>query len=69
MVTLNSVLENVMQLDYASREILLDILQERQTEVRRDVIATNANQSLQDYNTNKPLPLSANDIIDKLNKL
>ena len=36
MVTINSVLEDIMQLDFASREMLLEILQKHQIEARCD---------------------------------
>lgn len=39
MVTIDSTLEDIMQLDFDSREILLEILQKRQIEARRDEIA------------------------------
>ena len=39
MVTINSTLEDIMQLDYAYREMLVEILQKRQIEARRDEMA------------------------------
>ena len=46
MVTINSTLEDIMQLDFASREMLLEILQKRQIEARRDEMAKTAKQTL-----------------------
>ncbi|WP_426670639.1 hypothetical protein ACPPVU_05255 [Mucilaginibacter sp. McL0603] len=67
MVTIDSTLENIMQLDFASREMLLEILQKRQIEARRDVMAKNAKQSLKEYHSGKITPLTADEIVKKLN--
>lgn len=69
MVTIDSTLENIMQLDFASREMLLEILQKRQIEARRDQIAKAAKQSLKDYHAGKVVPLSADEAIERLNAL
>ena len=69
MVTINSTLEDIMQLDYASREMLLEILQKRQIESRRDEIAKTAKQTLKEYHSGKILPLSAEEVLKKLNTL
>jgi hypothetical protein len=69
MVTINSTLEDIMQLDYASREMLLEILQRRQAEARRDEMATNARRSLREYRSGKLPALTADEVIEKLNSL
>jgi hypothetical protein len=69
MVTIDSTLDDIMQLDFASREMLLEILQKRQIEARRNEIAKNAKQSLKDYHEGKLTPLSANQTIKKLKAL
>jgi hypothetical protein len=69
MVTINSTLEDIMQLDYASGEMLLEILQKRQIESRRDEIAKAAKQTLKEYHSGKILPLSAEEVLKKLNTL
>lgn len=69
MVTINSTLEDIMQLDFASREMLLEILQKRQIEARRDEIAKTAKKSLKEFHSGKNVPLSADDVISKLNNL
>ncbi|MBL4678696.1 MAG: hypothetical protein JKY70_21245 [Mucilaginibacter sp.] len=69
MVTIDSTLEDIMKLDYTSREMLLEILQKRQIEARRDVMAKNAKQSLKDFNAGKLSASSANEVINKLNSL
>ena len=69
MATINSTLEDIMQLDFASREMLLEILQKRQTEARRDEMAKAAKQTLKDYHSGKIVPLSADEVIQKLNGL
>jgi len=68
MVTINSTLEDIMQLDYASREMLLEILQKRQIEARREEIAKTAKQTLRSYHSGKLQPLTAEEIVKKLNK-
>ncbi len=69
MVTIGSTLEDIMQLDYASREMLLEILQKRQIEARRDEIAKAAKQTLKEYHSGKILPLTADEVIEKLNTI
>ena len=58
-----------MQLDFASREMLLEILQKRQIEARRDAMAKNAKQTLKDYHSGKITPLTAEEAVKKLNTL
>jgi hypothetical protein len=69
MVTIGSTLEDIMQLDYASREMLLEILRKRQIEARRDEMAMAAKQSLKEYHSGKILPLTADEVIEKLNTI
>jgi hypothetical protein len=69
MVTLYSALEDIMQLDFNSRETLLEILQKRQSEARRDEILKNAKKSIKDYEAGKLKPQSLEDIIDRLDSL
>ncbi len=58
-----------MQLDYASREMLLEILQKRQVESRRDEMTKNARRSLKEYHSGKLPALKAEEVIEKLNSL
>ncbi|HEY5327377.1 MAG TPA: hypothetical protein VIJ27_10295 [Mucilaginibacter sp.] len=69
MVTINSTLEDIMQLNYASREMLLEILQKRQIEFRRDEMAKNARRSLKEYHSGKLPAFTAEEVIEKLNSL
>lgn len=69
MVTIDSALDDIMKLDYASREMPLEILQKRQIESRRDEIAKNAKKSLKDYRSGKLQPLTADEMWEKLNKI
>ncbi|WP_377116149.1 hypothetical protein [Mucilaginibacter litoreus] len=62
-------LEDIMKLDFTSREMLLEILQKRQIEARRDEVSKKAKQSLKDYHAGKLTALSAEEVIDKLNSL
>ncbi len=67
MVTIDSTLDDIMKLDFDSREMLLEILQKRQVEARREEIAKGARKSLQEYGSGKLQPLSAKEVIEKLN--
>lgn len=69
MVTIDSTLENIMQLDFDTREMLLEILQKRQIEARRDEIAKNAKESLADYRSGRLQARSAEEVIERLNNL
>jgi hypothetical protein len=69
MVTIDSTLEDIMQLDFASREMLLEILQKRQIEARRNQITKNARQTLKEYHSGKITPLPADEVVKKLNTL
>jgi hypothetical protein len=69
MVTIDSTLKDIMQLDFTSREMLLEILQKRQTEARRSEMAKSAKQSLKDYHSGKTLPITAEEAIERLNSL
>ncbi len=69
MVTINSTLEDIMQLDYTSREILLEILQKRQIEARRGEMARQAKISIKDYQSGKTAPISADEAVRKLEAL
>ena len=67
MATIDSILNYIMKLDFDSREMLLEILQKRQVEARREEIAKGARKSLQEYGSGKLQPLSAKEVIEKLN--
>lgn len=69
MVTIDSTLEDIMQLDYASREMLLEILQKRQIEARRSEIAKTAKQTLKEYKSGNIQPLDASEVVKKLSTL
>ncbi len=69
MVTIDSTLEEIMQLDFNSREMLLEILQKRQIEARRNEIAKTAKQSLKEYRSGKLHPQTASEVIEKLDTL
>jgi hypothetical protein len=69
MITIDSTLDDIMQLDFASREMLLEILQKRQMEARRSEMAKNAKQSLKHYHNGKATLLTAEEAIKKLNSI
>lgn len=69
MSTIDSALNEIMQLDFTSREILLELFKKRQIEARREEIAKNAKKSIKDYKEGNSLPLASDDAIDYLNNL
>jgi hypothetical protein len=69
MATIDSTLESIMQLDFQSREMLLEILQKRQIEARRAKIAKTANQTLKEYHSGQLHASTADEVIKKLNSL
>ena len=69
MMTLNQALDDIMQLDDNSREMLLDILQKRQVEKRRDEIAKNAKQARKDFNDGNFTAMSGEEVINYLHSL
>ena len=69
MMTIDQALTDIMQLDYRSREMLLEILQKRQIEARRDEIAENAEQATKDFRAGNFTPLSAEEAIKQLHTL
>jgi len=69
MSTVNSALEEIMQLDYTSREMILEILKKRQIEARREDIAKNARKSIRDYQSGKTSAKSLSETLDYLENL
>ncbi|HUZ57476.1 MAG TPA: hypothetical protein VMU83_01680 [Hanamia sp.] len=67
MKTLDQSLDTIMQMDFISREMLLEILQKRQIEERRQEIAKNGKRAKADFKSGKINPADANDIIHILN--
>ncbi len=66
MFTLDKVLDDIMQLDYSTREMLLDILKKRQIEERRKEIAANARKAKSDFKRGKLKARSAKEVIRHL---
>ena len=69
MATIDSTLDDIMKLDFNSREMLLEILQKRQIEYRRNEIAKTAKKTLKEYQTGKITADTAEEVIKKLNLL
>lgn len=69
MATLGSALNEFMKLDFNTREMLLDIMQKRQVEARRQEIARNAKVGRRDYHAGKLKSESAADLIQRLEQL
>ena len=65
----NVVLEEIMQLDFASRALLPEIVQKRQIKERRAEIANHARRSKADYEQGKLSVQSATDAIGFLKTL
>lgn len=63
MNTLDQVLETALQLTYEQQEILIEILQNRLRENRREKMAADAQQSLADFHAGKFQPQSAQEVI------
>ncbi len=68
-MTIDQALTDIMQLDNTSREMLLEILQKRQFEARRDEIAENAAQAIKDFHAGNFIPVSAEEAIKHLHAL
>jgi hypothetical protein len=69
MTTINEALDKVMELDFESREMLIEIAQKRQVEERRKEMAHNAKKATSAYKGNKTKAVSASEIITRLNSL
>lgn len=69
MSTIDSALEEIMKLDYTSREMVLEILRKRQIDARRDEIAKNARKSLKDYHDGKIIARSIDETLAHLDRL
>ena len=69
MITIDAALDKIMQLDFQSREMLLEILQKRQIEGKRNKINDSALQTLKEYEECETKPMSASDVIESLEKL
>jgi len=69
MTTIDSMLDDIMRLDFESREMLLEILKKRQIEAQRDEIAKDAKRDLKEYRSGKLKSQTAEEVIEELNKL
>lgn len=67
MITLDQSLDAIMQMDFSSREMLLEILQKRQIEERRQEILDNGKRAKADFKSGKIVSATADDIIRSLN--
>lgn len=69
MTTINEALDKLMELDFESREMLIEIAQKRQIEERRKEIANNGKKSKESYRNNKLKAISSTEVIARLNTL
>jgi hypothetical protein len=68
MNTFENTLEAIMQLDFELREMLIEIVNNRQIEERRKEIAKNAHKARKEYQSGKLKPMSASEVMAELNK-
>lgn len=68
MITLDSVLDEVMQLSSYERQILVDLLYKRVIEERRDEIALEIRDAKSLYNSRSLKTISADQAISKLHQ-
>jgi hypothetical protein len=66
MITLDQVLQSALQLPSEQQEMLIKILENRHHQNRREEIAADAQQSLDDFRAGNFRPQSARDIIAEL---
>lgn len=69
MFTIDKVLDEIMQLDFATREMLVDILHKRQIEERRKDIAGNARKARSAFKHGKLKAHTSSEVIRHLNSL
>ena len=69
MATINEALDKLMELDFESREMIIEIAQKRQVEERRKEIAHNAKKAASAHKGNKIKAVQASEIIARLNSL
>lgn len=69
MATINEALDKLMELDFESREMIIEIAQKRQVEERRKEMASNAKKAIAAYKSNKTIAVNASEIITRLNSL
>ena len=66
MNTLDQVLDTALNLPHEQQEMLIDILRNRHSELRRTEIADDARKSLADFHAGKFRAQSANEVIATL---
>lgn len=58
-----------MLMDFQTREMLIEILQKRQIESKRNSILKSAKASLKEYREGKIFPINAEEVTNRLNSL
>ena len=66
MSNLETALESIMEMDFETREMLLEILQRRQVEERRKEIARNGRTALRAFESGRTKAEDAGDLIKRL---
>jgi len=66
MTTLNCALDVITQLSFEQRQMLIDILQRRQAEERREEIAANAREAIRAFHAGELKNETAEELISRL---
>lgn len=66
MSNLENALESIMQMDFETREMLLEILQKRQIETRRIEIARNGRAAKRAYEAGRTKAMDVSEVLVKL---
>lgn len=66
MITIDKVLDEIMRLDFDTREMLLEILKKRHIAETRKRIAANARKARNEFAKGKSQALSASEVIKQL---
>lgn len=69
MINLDTALDEIMQLDFQSREMLIQVLQKQQIEANRNSIFKSAKASLKEYRNGKFSTLNAEEVTNRLDSL
>ncbi len=66
MATFNDVLESVEELSFEEKEFLIDILQKRQIEQRREQLYNEVTVAIEEYNSGKLKSMTVDEIMKEI---
>jgi hypothetical protein len=69
MISLDKALDDIMKMDFSTRELLLEILRKRMVEEKRKTFASNAKKARSAFSKGKLKPQSADEIIRDLDSI